>query len=101
LADWDRRWTGALERGGVSGTFSATAATPITNKEFMRELRRVLHRPWSPPAPAWGVRLGWWLMRAESSLALCGCRCAPKRFLEAGFSFQFPDLRPALKNIYR
>ena len=101
LADLNRMFTEAIERGDLSGTFNATAPNPITNKEFMRELRRVLHRPWSPPAPAWGVRLGSWLMRTESSLALSGCRCAPKRFLEAGFSFQFPDLRPALKNIYR
>ena len=101
LSDLNRMFIEAIERKDLSGTFNAMAPNPVTNKEFMSELRRVLHRPWSPPAPAWGVRLGSWLMRTESSLALCGCRCAPKRFLEAGFSFQFPDLRPALKNIYR
>jgi hypothetical protein len=84
----------------LSGTFNAVAPSPVTNKEFMRELRRALHRPWGLPAPDWSVRLGSLLMRTDSSLALSGCRCAPKRFLEAGFSFQFPDLGSALKNIY-
>jgi uncharacterized protein len=100
LGDLNRMFLEAIERGDLSGTFNATAPNPVTNKEFMRELRRVLHRPWSPPVPAWGARLGAWLMRTESSLALSGCRSAPKRFLEAGFSFRFPELRAALKNIY-
>jgi len=39
-------------------------------------------------------------MRTESTLALSGCCCAPKRLIEAGFSFQFPDLSEALKDIY-
>ena len=67
-------------------------------REKERELRHALHRPWSLPAPTWGVRLGSWLMRSESSLALSGCRCPPKRFLEAGFRFQFPELFAALKS---
>jgi len=99
LADLNRMFIEAIERKDLSGTFNATAPNPLPNKEFMSELRRVLHRPWGLPAPAWGVRLGSWLMRSESSLALSGCRCAPTRFLEAGFNFQFPDLSEALKNI--
>jgi hypothetical protein len=100
LADLNRMFIEAIERKDLSGTFNAVAPSPVTNKEFMRELRRALHRPWGLPAPDWSVRLGSLLMRTDSSLALSGCRCAPKRFLEAGFSFQFPDLGSALKNIY-
>ena len=66
----------------------------------MRTLRRTLHRPWCPPAPAWAIKLGCKLTGTEASLALEGCRCAPKRFLESGFKIQFPELRPALKDIY-
>jgi NAD dependent epimerase/dehydratase family enzyme len=66
----------------------------------MSELRRALHRPWSPPAPEWAVRFGSMLMKTEPSLALTGRRCAPKRFLESGFRFQFTELRAALKDIY-
>ena len=32
--------------------------------------------------------------------ALAGCRAAPRRFLDAGFRFKFPELRQALKDIY-
>ena len=99
LADLIRMFIAAIEREDLSATFNAVAPNPVTNAEFMRELRRALHRPWSPPAPEFAVRLGARLMGSEPSLALTSQRCAPKRFLEAGFSFQFPELTPALRNL--
>ena len=72
----------------------------MTNREFMRELRRTLHRPWSPPAPAFAVRIASRLMGTEPSLALAGCRVQPKRFLEAKFQFEFPEVRAALMNLF-
>jgi uncharacterized protein (TIGR01777 family) len=99
---WDlsRMFIEAILRAELAGTFNAVSPNPVTNREFMRELRRALHRPWSPPAPEWAVKLGSRLMGTEPSLALTGCRAAPKRFLEAGFRFKFAELRPALKDIY-
>jgi len=99
LADLSRMFVEAIECETLTGTFNAAAPNPVTNAEFMGELRNVLHRQRSLPSPEWVVRLGARLMKTEPSLALTGCRCAPKRFLEAGFKFQFPELRGALKNI--
>jgi uncharacterized protein (TIGR01777 family) len=99
-ADLNRMFIEAIERENLSGTFNVTAPNPVTNAEFMRELRHALHRPWSPPVPEFAVKLGASLMKSEPSLALAGCSCAPKRFLEAGFKFQFPEVREALKNLY-
>ncbi len=100
IADLTRMFLEAIECENVSGTFNAVAPRPVMNAEFMRELRRAMHRPWSPPAPEWAVRIGARLMKTESSFALTSCRCAPKRFLEAGFQFKFAELRQALKDIY-
>jgi uncharacterized protein (TIGR01777 family) len=100
LADLTRMFMSAIENENLSRTFNATAPDPVTNAEFMRELRRALHRPWSPPAPVWAVKLSSRLMKSEPALALAGCRVVPGRFLEAGFKFQFPDVRGALKNLY-
>jgi uncharacterized protein (TIGR01777 family) len=100
FADLKGMFIEALERKDLSGTFNATAPNAVTNKAFMAELRRVLHRPPSPPAPAWVVRLGSRLMQTDASLALSGCRCAPQRILEAGFRFRFRDLSSALNHIY-
>ena len=100
LADMNRMFSEAIEREDLAGTFNAAAPNPVTNAELMSELRRALHRPWSPSAPKWAVRFGSWLMKTEPSLALTGRRCAPKRFLEKGFQFRFTELRAALKDLY-
>jgi uncharacterized protein (TIGR01777 family) len=90
----------AIEHPGLPRILNATAPAPVTNGEFMRELRRALHRPWSPPVPAPMARAGAWLMGSEGELALLSCRCVPRRVLEHGFRFQFPNLRAALLDLY-
>jgi uncharacterized protein (TIGR01777 family) len=93
------RW--AIERNDLAGVFNATSPNPGSNAQFMSELRHRLRRPWSPPVPVWLAQFGAWLLRTEATLALTGRRCAPARFAEAGFAFQFPDLSSALLDIYK
>ncbi len=100
LADLNRMFVAAIDRDDIAGVFNATAPHPVTNAEFMRELRRVLHRPWSPLVPALVAQFGSWLMRTEASLALTGRRCTPQHFLERSFEFQFPKLRDALEDLF-
>lgn len=100
LKDLARMFCEGIARQDWSGTFNAVAPNPVTNKEFMRQLRLALHRPWSPPAPAWMVKISTRAMKMDPSLALDGCRVVPKRFAEASFQFQFPELGAALKNIF-
>ncbi len=100
LADMNQMWLDSIERDDVVGVFNASSPNPVTNAEFMRELRRALHRPWCPPAPVWAVRLGSRLMQTEPSLALTGRRCLPGHFRERGFKFRFPELPGALADIY-
>ncbi len=101
LADLVQMFVAAVENERLSGPFNAVAPNPVTNEEFMRELRHALHRPWSPRVPEFAVKLGARLMRGEPSLALISQRCFPGRFGEIAFPFQFPELSPALKNLCR
>ena len=100
VADIVRMFVAAIEQPEIVGPFNATAPEPVTNAEFMRELRRALHRPWSPPVPAPFARLGAWLMGSEGDLALLSYRCLPRRVLEHGFTFHFPTLKAALGDLY-
>ena len=99
-ADMNQMFLDSIEQDNVIGVFNATSPNPVTNAEFMRELRRAMHRPWCPPAPVWAVRLGSRWMQTEPSLALTGRRCTPRHFLQLGFKFQFPELPGALADIY-
>lgn len=99
LADMSQMFLWAMEREEAAGVYNATGPNPVTNREFMQGLRSILQRPWSPPAPAWAVRIGSWLLGTEACLALTGRRCVPKRLMNQGFQFQFTDLRLALEDL--
>jgi uncharacterized protein (TIGR01777 family) len=91
----------ALEDPTMSGAYVVTAPNPLTNKQFMRELRRTLRRPWSPPVPTPAVYIGALLMRTDPELALKGRRCLPTRLLNENFQFQFPTLPEAIDDLLR
>lgn len=101
LKDLTRMVLETIRRPDLAGTFNAVAPVPVTNAELMRQLRRALRRPWSPPAPGWALKTGARLMGTEASLALDGCRVLPRRFSEAGFEFQFPELPDAFADIFK
>jgi uncharacterized protein (TIGR01777 family) len=91
----------AITSPQMHGVYVVTAPNPVTNAQFMRELRRSVRRPWSPPVPEVMVRLGAWMMQTDPQLALLGRRCVPTRLLAEGFAFQFPELRAALQDLTR
>lgn len=101
ISDLCRAIVWAIENDAARGAYNATAPNPVTNAAFMRALRRAVRRPWSPPAPAWAVRLGSFFLRTEPELALWGRRGVPKRLLEEGFTFRFPEVRAALEDLYK
>ena len=100
LKDLMRMILETIERDDLAGVFNSCAPNPVTNADFMRELRRALHRPWSPPVPKFAARIGSWLLGTEAELAFVSQRCAPKHFLECGFRFEFAELPSTLTQLY-
>ncbi|MDQ2766762.1 MAG: TIGR01777 family oxidoreductase [Gemmatimonadota bacterium] len=85
----------------MSGPYNAANHVPETNAAFMKRLRSAVHRPWSPPAPAFAVKIGAYVIGTEPSIALHGQRCVPKRLDEEGFAFAHEDLGQALGSLLR
>ena len=89
-----------IEQPSSAGAYTLCAPAPATNAEFMRELRRVLRRPWCPPAPAFVIRfLARRVLHVEPGLILEGTRAAPARLIAEGYEFRFASLREALGNV--
>jgi uncharacterized protein (TIGR01777 family) len=99
LRDFCRLVLWCVEREQAAGVYNATGPCPVTNAEFMCELRCALKRPWSPRVPAWLVRLGAFILRTEPALALEGRRCIPERFVEEHFKFLYTNLESALADL--
>lgn len=85
-----------LHRNEASGPYNACAPKPVRNREFAKTLGSVLHRPAFMPMPALALKVG---LGEMSLLLLGGQRATPARLLEAGFTFQFTDLRAALDDL--
>ena len=98
--DMNRLFVRAIENEQMSGAYVATAPHPVSNAEFMRELRRALRMPVGLPAMSWMVRAAAPLLRTDPELALFGRYCVSRRLREEGYDFQFPDVRSALQDLY-
>jgi uncharacterized protein len=83
------------------GPYNACNHVPETNASFMKRLRKAVHRPWSPPAPALAVKLGSYVIGVEPSAALHGQRCVPRRLDEERFVFQHENLSESLNSLLR
>lgn len=94
LEDVVRGYLVALD-GQLDGRFNLTSPSPVTNREFVRALGHVLHRPTVLPLPAFAVKLGFGQMGDE--MLLGGQRAVPARLLENGFTFEHPELEAALE----
>lgn len=97
LGDLEEIFLRAVENEGMRGAYNACAPEPVSNAAFMRELRESLGRPWSPPAPAWAIKLiAPLVMRTDASLVLQGQFAVPARLLAEGFRFRAARLTTAL-----
>jgi hypothetical protein len=92
--DWVALMAWAIETPSVSGILNATAPNPVSNADFSRALGRAVHRPsWlRMPALALGLLIG-----EMSDIALVGGqRVVPKRAMDLGFQFKYPDIDAAM-----
>ncbi len=81
---------------GVSGPINGVAPVPVTNAEFTRTLGTVLRRPAIFPAPASMLRLA---LGEFADVLLSSQRALPAAAEMAGYTFRYPRLERALREI--
>lgn len=88
----------AIHNDTITGPLNVTAPNPQRNKHFARTLGKVLKRPtvFSVPKPLAKLALG-----EMSSLITGGQFVYPDKALQHRFTFKFPHLHDALKNIFK
>jgi len=87
-----------LARESLRGPVNAVAPGAVRQREFARTLARVMRRPAFLPAPPVALRLVLGREMADE-LLLSSQRVEPRRLLETGYAFRFPDLEPALRHV--
>src|SRR5436190_3348427 len=86
----------AIENEKMRGAVNVVSPNPVTNEEFTKTLGEVLYRPTFLPLPEFAVNLVFGEM--GDALLIDSTRVAPKRLLDAGFEFEFPELKTALEH---
>ena len=84
----------AVTRETLDGPVIASSPHPVRSEEFTRALARFLDRPAFFRIPRWGVRLAFGKV---ASVLFASQRCLPRKALESGFRFSYPDLDSALQ----
>jgi uncharacterized protein len=92
----------SLDHSAARGPINGTAPQPERNIDFSRALAQVLRRGFWPPFVPFGppdVMLGM-ILGEVAQVITKGQRVVPERAKALGYSFQYPDLPSALRQIF-
>ncbi|MGD2135901.1 MAG: TIGR01777 family oxidoreductase [Gemmatimonadales bacterium] len=81
----------------IDGPVNLTAPNPVRVQTFAKALGRVLGRPVLFKAPAFALKLG---LGAAAEALLVSQRVLPKRAIETGYPYRFPELQGALADLF-
>ena len=95
LADLASMLQMAVE-GPARGVLNGVAPNPVVNAEFTRELAKAVHRPAIFPVPGAAIKL---LFGEMAEVLLASQRVVPEAAQKAGFTFRFPELAGALRDV--
>ena len=98
LEDVVRLIDACLTNGNLKGPVNVTAPEPVTNKVFSIALAEALNRPCLMPVPSFALKVLFGEMADE--LLLKGQRVIPRKALDMGFEFRFPEIHGALESIF-
>jgi uncharacterized protein (TIGR01777 family) len=76
----------------VAGPVNLTAPHPAPQKDVVRAIARAAHRPALLPAPRPALRI---VLGEFADDILASRRVLPRRLIEAGFTFRYPELAGA------
>jgi uncharacterized protein len=81
----------------LAGAVNLVAPGIVTMRDFAKALGRALHRPSWAAVPAGPLRI---LLGEFASALLEGQHAVPRKLLDSGFRFHFPDVDSALRDLF-
>jgi len=80
----------------LEGPINATSPNPVRQKDFAKAMGKALKRPAFMPAPAFAIKT---VLGGFSTELLSSKNVLPNRALSSGYTFQYPEIAPALTDI--
>lgn len=86
-----------LETKTFSGPVNCTSPHPVTNREMTQALGKILHRPAIlPPVPAFLLK---GVLGEFSDVFVKGQKVLPRKLLQDGFVFEYPEIEAAFEHL--
>jgi uncharacterized protein len=98
-ADFLRGIEFLIEHDEMDRVVNVAAPNPLSNREFMRTLRKAWGTPIGLPATRWMLEVGALFMQTETELILKSRRVVSGRLMESGFEFEYKDWGSAAKDL--
>ena len=83
----------------ATGTYNVSSPEAVHNQQFMKIIRQAIGIPFGLPSPQWLLELGAKIIGTETELILKSRWVYPKRLMDEGFTFQYPKVAPAIREI--
>jgi len=84
------------EHAHAKGVYNLTAPIPVKNKIFAKAIGEIMSRPAFLPVPGFLMKM---VLGEVSTVVLNGQRVIPNRLRKLNYSFQYPELEGALRDI--
>jgi len=101
IEDYFRILLFLMENEPIHGIINCTSPEPLKNADFMHLVRKALRIPIGIPAPEFAIKLASKLIDTEPGLILNSSNVVPKRLLEGGFKFVYPDAEKGIENLLK
>lgn len=89
----------SLTDASMHGVYNTTAPDNITAKEFTKAIGRVIHRPvFLPAIPTFLMKL---ILGEMHVIVTTGSSISSEKLLASGFTFQYPRVEEALKDLLK
>jgi uncharacterized protein (TIGR01777 family) len=98
IEDLARMFVFALEKTTLQGIYNAVGPHPATNQQLTKEAAAAKGKPYvSIGVPSFTLKL---VLGEMAAMVLGGNRVSSQKIQKAGFEFEFPELKKALKDIF-
>lgn len=98
IEDLARMYVFSLEKTTLQGVFNAVAPNPATNQQLTQAAAKAKSKPYiGIGVPGFALKL---ILGEMAAMVLGGNRVSSQKIQKAGFEFEFPDLEPALKDLF-
>lgn len=98
IQDWVNFTIQALTNVKSEGAYNLVSPNPVTQTVFIGALAKERHVPFVMTVPKFVVSMA---MGEMAQVLLASQKVQPKKMLDEGFDFQFPQIKEAFKDIYK